>query len=181
MRQELTLCTLRSWEETDAESLARYADNRKIWANLRDGFPHPYRLEHARAFIEMARRQQPESLLAIDVGGEAAGSIGCHLRSDVERFGAEMGYFLAEPFWGRGILSEVVQAFVPYALRTFGLVRIFAEPYAHNIASCRVLEKAGFQHEGTLKKNSFKDGRFLDQELYAFVIDAPLSGVTSSP
>jgi RimJ/RimL family protein N-acetyltransferase len=171
MHLKLTRCSLRSWEELDAESLARYANNRKIWANLRDGFPHPYRLEHAEAFIEMARRQRPESLLAIAVGDEAVGGIGCHLRADVERFGAEMGYFLAEPCWGRGIVTEVVRAFVPYALETFGLVRIFAEPYAHNRASCRVLEKAGFQHEGTLRRNSFKDGRFVDQELYAFVLD----------
>ena len=105
---ELTLktCAVRSWRTSDAESLLRHANNRNIWLNLRDAFPHPYTKHDARAYIRSVRDRSPETTFAIAVDDEAVGSIGFVLRSDVERVSAEIGYWLAEPFWGRGIATE---------------------------------------------------------------------------
>ena len=136
-------CTVRSWRASDADSLARHADNRKIWLNLRDAFSHPYTRTHAEAFIAAALAQSPECRFAIEVGGEAAGSIGFSLHSDVERVSAELGYWLAEPYWGRGIMSRAVRAVTEYAVAAHCLTRVFAVPYAWNPASFRVWEKAG--------------------------------------
>lgn len=158
---------LRQWEPTDADALVKYANNRRIWLNLRDGFPHPYTLEHAQAFLAMARSQQPVTFFALATPQEAIGSIGLSINSDVHRLTAEMGYWLAEPFWGRGIMTETIRMVTDYAFERFGLVRIYAEPYAPNTASCRALEKAGFGLEGQMRSNVIKDGQILDQLLYA--------------
>jgi len=161
---------LRPWSPGDAPALAKYANNRKVWLNLRDLFPHPYTLEHARAFLEMAAGRNPPTVLAIATAEEAIGSIGLSPNQDVHRLTAEMGYWLAEPYWGKGIMSEAVARCADYGFETFGLLRIYAEPYAHNGASCRVLEKAGFALEGRLRSSVIKDGQILDQFMYAKVI-----------
>jgi ribosomal-protein-alanine N-acetyltransferase len=168
---ELSFGSIRPWHEDDVESLARYANNRKIWLNVRDGFPHPYTEDNARAYIADVQQQQPMTVFAIATPTEAIGSIGIGLNQDVHRLTAELGYWLAEPYWGRGIVSEGVAAFCRYACEAFGLVRIYAEPYATNPASCRVLEKAGFTLEGRMRKNAVKDGQVLDQFLYAWISD----------
>ncbi|MBN1894855.1 GNAT family N-acetyltransferase [bacterium] len=160
---------IRHWSDADAPALAKHANNRKIWLNLRDGFPHPYTLENARAFLEMVGRQDPKTFFAIATQEEAIGAIGITPNMDVHRLTAEMGYWLAEPFWGKGIMTETVAKFTDFALEHFGLVRIYAEPYAYNAASCRVLEKAGFVLEGRLKNSVIKDGVITDQLLYAKV------------
>lgn len=160
---------IRPWEEQDAEALARYANNRKIWLNLRDGFPHPYTLEHARAFLLRMRGQNPPTFFAIATPEGAVGGIGVSLNQDVHRLTAELGYWLAEPYWGRGIMSEAVASFSDFAFERFGLVRIYAEPYATNPASGRVLEKAGFILEGRMRCSVLKDQQILDQLLYAKV------------
>lgn len=169
MHIQLTTCEVRSWRESDAESLATHANNRSIWLNLRDAFPHPYTIDDARAFIAMARSMDPETFFAIAVSGKAAGAIGFHLRTDVERISAELGYWLAEPFWGRGITTDALRAVTGYAMQTHGLTRVYAVPYEWNAASCRVLEKAGYVLEARMRKSAIKDGRIVDQFLYAFV------------
>ena len=174
MKLVLPRCTLRDWRDADAESLARHANDRDVWLNLRDAFPHPYRLEDAHRFLAMVAQQDPTTFFAIEVDGEAAGGIGLMLHTDVERLGAELGYWLARPHWGRGIMTEAVRAFALDRMRHHGLVRIFAVPYARNAASCRVLEKAGFELEGTLRKSVIKGGIVQDQKLYALVRSEPM-------
>ncbi|MBN1466406.1 GNAT family N-acetyltransferase [candidate division KSB1 bacterium] len=168
---ELEKCTVRQWRPSDAQSIAKHADNRKIWLNLRDAFPHPYKLEDAQAFIKMAKNMQPETYFCIELQRQAVGGIGFSLRSDVERVSAEIGYWLGEEFWGRGIMTEALRAVTDYAMTAHNLTRIYALPYAYNTASARVLEKAGFTLEGRLRKSVIKDGVVTDQLLYAFIAE----------
>jgi len=170
MKLELKNCVVRSYQIDDAESLAFNANNRAIWKNLRDGFPHPYSVENGRAFIEHSLSMNPETNFAICVDNKAVGGIGFVLHSDIERISAEIGYWLGEPYWGRGIVTEAVVAVRDYAIKTHDLQRIFAVPFAHNKASARVLEKAGFVLEGRMHKSALKDGQIIDQFLYAYTI-----------
>jgi RimJ/RimL family protein N-acetyltransferase len=165
----LSTCVVRSWRVEDAPTVARHADNRAIWRNLRDAFPHPYSVADARRFIAAARERDPQTVFAIAVDDEPVGGIGVRPGSDVERVSAEIGYWLAEPFWGRGITTEALRAVTRYAIETFGLTRVFALPFAWNPASFRVLEKAGYALEGRLRRSAVKDGQVVDQLLYAFV------------
>jgi ribosomal-protein-alanine N-acetyltransferase len=160
-------CLIRYWEKADAPAIAKYANNRKIWLNLRDRFPHPYHLSDAKSFLAKVFVQKPITFFAIASEQEAIGSIGLMLGEDVHRYTAELGYWLAEPFWNKGIMTEVVSKFTDFAFERFELNRIFAEPYTNNTASVRVLEMSGFTLEGTLQSNVFKDGKILDQYLYA--------------
>jgi ribosomal-protein-alanine N-acetyltransferase len=169
MRLRLTRSIVRSWTNDDLASLVKYADNRKIWLNLRDRFPYPYTRRDGRDFLHLARSQRPETMFAIEVEGEAAGGIGFVPHTDVERVNAEIGYWLGEPFWGRGIVTEALVAVTKYAIDTHHLTRVFALPYARNSASCRVLEKAGYVLEARLRRSAIKDGEIIDQMQYAFV------------
>lgn len=167
MKQDLDEYTIRDWHEDDATSIARYANNKKIWINLRDAFPYPYSLANAKAFISRAMQLEPRTYFAIATEQEAIGSIGLVPGQDVHRFTAELGYWLAEPFWNNGIMTKAVSALSEYAFEGLGLYRVFAEPYITNTASARVLEKSGFVLEGVLRANAFKEGRVLDQYIYA--------------
>jgi RimJ/RimL family protein N-acetyltransferase len=167
----LATCSVRSWREADAPSLAAHADNRAVWLNLRDRFPHPYRLAEARAFIRDAVVAVPETRFAISVGDEAVGGIGFTLNHGVERVGAEIGYWLGEPFWGRGITTEALVAVTAFAVREHALTRVYAIPFEWNVASFRVLEKAGYVCEGRMRRSAIKDGRVVDQLLYAYVVE----------
>ena len=169
MEIQLKSCLLRSWRLGDAEAIARHANNHKIWLNLRDAFPYPYSLQDAREFIKSLKNHTPETTFTIAVNGEAAGSVGFVLRQDVERVSAEIGYWLAEPFWGRGIATEVVKVVTNYALERHQLTRVFGMPFSRNQASRRVLEKAGYVFEGSLRRSAIKDGVIVDQCLYAFI------------
>jgi RimJ/RimL family protein N-acetyltransferase len=160
---------VRSWRPADADSLASHANNRKIWINLRDAFPHPYTIHDAREFIRTIRSRSPETTFAMTVGDEAVGSIGFVLHRDVERVSAEIGYWLAEPFWGRGITAEALAAVTAFAIEQHALTRIFAVPFAWNTPSCRVLEKAGYVLEARLRNSAVKDGKLTDQMQYAFI------------
>jgi len=151
----------------DAPSLAKHANNRRVSITLRDRFPYPYRLNDAKDFIERAISVQPEKNFCIEVDHSAVGGIGFRAGEDVHRHTAEFGYWLAEEFWGKGIMTEAVTAFVNYCFQNFSLNRIFASAYANNPASVRVLEKAGFIFEGRLRNNVIKDGKILDSLLYA--------------
>ncbi len=159
--------TLRPWQPSDATSLVRYANNPAIAQFLTNGFPHPYSLDHAISFIERVSQQNPTQVFAIDVNGEAVGSIGLHPQSDIMEKNLELGYFLGEPFWGQGISTQAVLQMIPYGFQHFDVVRIFARPFGNNPASQRVLEKAGFQLEARIDKNIYKNGVFLDELIYA--------------
>ncbi|UCG53244.1 MAG: GNAT family N-acetyltransferase [Candidatus Latescibacterota bacterium] len=170
MQIKLDSCEVRSLRENDAESLAKHANNWKVWINLRDAFPHPYTIDDARAFIQNTLGQTPEGHFAIAVDGETVGAIGIKLNKDVERVSAEIGYWLGEPFWGRGITTEALEAVTRYAIEKHGLTRVYALPYAWNPASFRVLEKAGYVLEARMRRSAVKDGKIVDQLLYAFVV-----------
>ncbi|HUR32735.1 MAG TPA: GNAT family protein [Vicinamibacterales bacterium] len=169
MRLSLDNCSVRSWEFDDVPAVARHANNRRIWLNLRDRFPHPYTTSDSLSFIRRVRATHPETNFAIDVHGEAVGGIGFMLHTDVERVSAEIGYWLGESFWGRGICTAALRAVTRYAIEQHGLTRVYAVPFAHNDASCRVLEKAGYTLEGHMRRSAIKDGQITDQKLYAFV------------
>jgi RimJ/RimL family protein N-acetyltransferase len=164
---ELKQSTIRPWRLDDAESLTRHANNRKVWLSLRDRFPHPYTIEDAHKFLEATVKSKPITIFCIQVNGAAVGGIGILLGIDVYRYTAELGYWLGEEFWARGIMTEAVRAFTDFCFDTFSLRRIYAEPFANNRASARVLEKAGFVFESCLKNNVIKDGKLLDSLLYA--------------
>lgn len=168
---QLQNCTVRSYRHTDAESIAKNANNRKIWLKLREGFPHPYTVEDAKGFIQNAMNSKPESMFAICVEDKAVGGIGFTLHSDIERISAEIGYWLGEPFWGRGIVTEALKAVTNYAIKNHGLKRVYAVPFESNNASFRVLEKAGYLLEGRMKRSAIKDGKVIDQLIYAYVVE----------
>lgn len=147
-------------------SLAGHANSRKVWLALRDLFPHPYTAADARKFLEKAINALPVTDFCIEVSGEAVGGIGIRLGNDVHRHTAEFGYWLGEDFWGRGIMTEAVMAFTDFCFKSFSLCRIYAEPFANNSASARVLEKAGFTFEAQLRNNVVKDRKLLDSLLY---------------
>jgi ribosomal-protein-alanine N-acetyltransferase len=152
-------------------SLALYANNRQIWLNLRDAFPHPYTTRDARVFIRASRLLRPETRFAIVVEGQAVGSIGFAPHADVERVSAEIGYWLGEAFWGRGITTEALIAVTEHAIREHRLTRLYAVPFEWNVASCRVLEKAGYVLEGRMRRSAIKEGRVIDQFLYAYTTE----------
>jgi ribosomal-protein-alanine N-acetyltransferase len=167
MRLPLGVCDVRSWRPADAAAIVEHANNRNVWRNLRDRFPHPYTLRDARRFLASVVGTRPETNFAIDVDGGAVGGIGFRIQSDVERIGAEIGYWLGEKYWGRGIATAAVRTVTEHAMSAHDLVRVFALPFAYNRASARVLEKAGFSLEGVLRSSAIKDGRVVDQLLYA--------------
>ena len=168
MHLKLKTCEIRSWRSSDLESLVMHANNRNIWINLRDRFPHPYRKRDGQTFLKRTLEEQPETAFAIVVNDEAVGGIGFQLQGDVERVSAEIGYWLGEPFWGRGIATEALVAVTEYAIATHGLTRVYAVPFEWNRASCRVLEKAGYVLEGRLRRSAVKNGSVTDQLQYAF-------------
>jgi len=167
MQLELKQCTIRPWRMDDAESVARHANNRKIWLGVRDLFPHPYTIEDAREFLQRAITDQPEMKFCVEIGGVAVGGIGVHPGQDVHRYTATVGYWLGEQFWGRGIMTEAVTAVTDFCFDNFPLRRISAEVFSNNPASARVVEKAGFTFEGRLKNHVLKDRKLLDSLLYA--------------
>lgn len=157
---------LRPWREDDAPLLARHADNPRVSACMRDLFPSPYMHEDARRFITMATAPSRNILLAIEVRGEAAGGIGVHPLDDVHRGTAEIGYWLAEPFWGQGIMTDAVRALVPAVFERTGAARIQAGIFSNNPASMRVLEKCGFAREAVHRNAITKNGVLMDEVMY---------------
>ncbi len=161
--------SIRAWHNSDLDALVKYANNYQIWLNMRDGFHFPYTREHGRAFLEAVHAQNPVTFFALATPQEAIGGIGLSINSDVHRLTAELAYWLAEPYWGKRIMSEAVEVFSDCAFEQLGLLRIYAEPYAANLGSARVLEKAGFTLEGRMRNSVIKAGKVQDQLLYAKV------------
>jgi RimJ/RimL family protein N-acetyltransferase len=160
-------CTVRSWLEGDVVALAAQANDRAVWLNLRDRFPHPYGRADAEAWIGCASSQEPPRSFAIAIKDVAIGGIGLELQADVHRLTAEIGYWLGRTYWGKGVATAAVNAVTSYGFTTLGLCRVYAMVFEHNTASCRVLEKCGYQFEGRMRKSVVKEGRTLDQLLYA--------------
>ena len=160
---------LRLPEPEDAATITALANNRKIFLNLRDGFPHPYHLKDAEGFIERARSGNPPSVFAIEWEGQYVGGMGLHLQEDVARRTAEIGYWIGEPFWGKGIATEAVRQIVKYGFEELDLARIYAGIFEWNPGSMRVLEKCGFTLERIASAAVIKDGQIIDSHDYAII------------
>jgi RimJ/RimL family protein N-acetyltransferase len=153
----------------DKERLAKLANNKKIWMNVRDMFPHPYTVSDAERFIESTTQQDPQSTFAIRYNLKLSGVIGLVLQEDVYRFSAELGYWIGEPFWNKGIATHAVQLMVQYAFEELKLLKVFAGVFEGNEASKRVLEKCGFELEGIARKAVFKNNVLIDEYRYGLV------------
>lgn len=164
-------CRIRKWELSDAENLAKILSNKKVQDNLRDGLPYPYTEQDGKDFISaMLSADENETFaFAITVDNIAVGSIGVFRQGNIHRRTAELGYYIAEEYWGKGIMTEAVRKICEYVFSESDIIRIYAEPFAYNTASCRVLEKAGFQYEGTLRSNAVKNGKVLDMKMYSLL------------
>lgn len=164
-------CTIREWRAEDKAALAALLNNKKILDNLRDGLPYPYTEGDAAEFISAMRAADKMKTFAFAIAaGEAlVGSIGAFRCENIHARTAEMGYYIGEPYWGRGLATGAVRQVCKFIFEHTDIIRIFAEPFAYNTASCRVLEKAGFQLEGVLRGNAVKNGKILDMKLYALV------------
>ena len=177
------LCTVRRWRTADLDALVRHANNRNVARQLRDRFPHPYTRRNGIDFLNVAAGGSDASNLAIEVDGEAAGAIGYVPGTDVERYSAEIGYWLGEACWGRGVVTEALMLMTDYAFTSLNLLRLFALPFADNAGSVRVLEKAGYIREGLLRSSSVKFGVPRDQFMYARVNAGwkPVTGGIQAP
>jgi RimJ/RimL family protein N-acetyltransferase len=175
MELTLPVGAVRAWRSADAPSLAHHANDRRIWRNLRDRFPHPYGLSDAEAFLTMALAMTPPTYFAIAVDEQAVGGIGYTLHDDVERVSAEIGYWLGAEYWGRGIMTAAVRGVTRFAFsQHHDLCRIYAVPFDWSTASVRVLQKAGYRLEGRMRRSAIKDGQVTDQLLYAILRDEAL-------
>jgi RimJ/RimL family protein N-acetyltransferase len=158
---------LRPLTIADAPGFAIYANNRKVSDNLRDAFPKPYTLDDAERFIHSVEGSTLPNVLGIEFNQEIIGSVGIYIGEDIYRFNAEIGYWIAEPFWGLGITTKVVEAMTAYAFENFPIERLFARPFPFNISSIRVLEKCGYIHEATLKNALVKQGHIYDELIFS--------------
>ena len=163
---------LRPWQPWDEAALVRHANNRAIWLNLKDSFPHPYTIDSARLWIRFANEGPRDSRnFAIEYDGEAIGSIGFDRLTGLRTRTAAIGYWIAEPFWGRGIAPAALKIATAFAFESYDFVRLEAGVLSWNSRSCRVLEKAGYQLEATHRRAAFKDSRVCDLLMYARLID----------
>ena len=169
MRLECSKCIIRDWSPSDEDSLLRFADNRAIWRNMTHRFPHPYTVADAAWWFSYLESMKEPTSWAIEVDGNAVGGIGVALGEGVFSRSAEFGYWLGEPYWGRGIMTEAARAVIPYVMSRFGLCRLEAAVFAWNPASMRVLEHCGFVREGISRSSVFKDGEVIDRVVYAYV------------
>ena len=166
IRFDCEACVIRSWRDSDRESLLRFANNRKVWRNLRDRFPHPYTEADADAWFAFCRDHPEHAGWAIEVEQQAVGGISVRPGQDVYVKTGGIGYWLGEPWWGRGIMTRAVRAVSDHAFNRLGLERIEAPVFEWNPASMRVLEKCGYQPESTRRRSIFKDGQLIDCVLY---------------
>ena len=164
-------CKIRKWKLTDAKDIAVALSNKKIQDNLRDGLPYPYSEQDGIDFISsmLSANEDETFAFAITLDDKAIGSIGVFRQQNIHRQTAEMGYYIAEEYWGKGIMTDAVKQICNYVFKNSDILRIYAEPFAYNTGSCRVLEKAGFQYEGTLRNNAVKNGKVIDMKMYSLL------------
>ena len=165
------ICRIRKWELSDARDLASALSNTRVQNNLRDGLPYPYTEQDGADYISaMLSADENETFaFAVTADDKVIGSIGVFRQGNIHRLTAELGYYIAEEYWGRGIMTEIVKQTCKSVFEKSDIIRIYAEPFAHNAASCRVLEKAGFQYEGTLRSNAVKNGKIIDMRIYSLL------------
>lgn len=157
---------IRRWQKEDAAALASVANNRNIWLNLWDRFPYPYTINDAEQWIQFTSGQQPAQNFAITYNSKVAGSIGVLLKDDIYRKNIEIGYFLGENYWGKGIASSALKLLLQYISKQFDVVRIYAEVFEHNKASMRVLEKSGFYLESIRKMSVTKNNVLMNDYVW---------------
>ena len=164
-------CVLREWKTGDKEDLSEIINNKNILNNLRDGIPYPYTVSDAEEFIAtmLSADKNDTFAFAVTAAEKVVGSIGAFRCGNIHRRTAEIGYYIGEPYWGKGYASSAVKQICRHIFSKTDIIRIFAEPFAYNAASCRVLEKAGFQFEGILRSNAVKNGKVLDMRMYALL------------
>ncbi len=164
-------CMIREWKMEDAAGLAEMLNNKNILNNLRDGLPYPYTKRDAEEYITaiLSADKTKTFAFAITVDDKVVGSIGVFRCENIHFRTAEMGYYIGESYWGSGLGTSAVKQICNYIFKNTDIIRIFAEPFAYNTASCRVLEKAGFQFEGLLRSNAVKNGKVLDMKMYSLV------------
>lgn len=165
------ICKIREWKIADAANLAAALSNKKVQDNLRDGLPYPYTEQDGIDFISamLSADKNDTFSFAVTIDDKAIGNIGVFRQSNIHRLTAELGYYIAEEYWGKGIMTEAVKQICEYVFASSDIIRIYAEPFAYNTASCRVLEKSGFQYEGMLRKNAVKNGKVLDMKMYSLL------------
>lgn len=156
---------------SDARDLAEALSNTKVQDNLRDGLPYPYTEQDGKDFISdmLAADENETFAFAVTADSKAIGSIGVFRQQNIHRRTAELGYYIAEGYWGRGLMTEAVTQVCRHVFENSDIIRIYAEPFAYNAASCRVLEKAGFKYEGTLRDNAVKNGKVIDMKMYSLL------------
>lgn len=164
-------CKIRPWKLEDAPDLAAATSNIKIHNNLRDGLPLPYTVHDAEEFIKamLDADKGKTYAFAITVEDKAIGSIGVFRKDNIHSRTAEIGYYIAESHWGQGLGTSSVKQVCRLIFKTTDIIRIFAEPFSYNAASCRILEKSGFAFEGILKKNAVKNGEMVDMKMYSLI------------
>jgi len=164
-------CKIRPWRLSDTESLAYALNNKNVMDNLRDGLPYPYTIDDGKAYIETMLNADSNKVFAfaITVDDVAVGSIGVFRKTNIHALTAELGYYIGEQYWGNDIGTQAVGQICHYVFEHTDIVRIFAEPFVQNVASCRILEKNGFVFEGTLRKNAYKNNKIMDMRMYALV------------
>lgn len=162
---------IKKWELSDAKDLAAALSNTKVQDNLQDGLPYPYTEQDGLEYISgmLAADKSETFAFAVTTESKVIGSIGIFRQKNIHRQTAELGYFIAEGYWGKGIMTEAVKQSCKYVFDNSDIIRIYAEPFAYNAASCRVLEKAGFQYEGTLRNNAVKNGKVIDMKMYSLL------------
>lgn len=157
---------LRDLKKTDAQSMADHANNFNIWRNVRDLFPNPYTYENALEFIEQIIEFPNDIILGIEIEGNVCGVIGLHSRPDVYKINMELGFWLGETYWNKGIMTTAIREIIKLGFDKPNVKRIYAEVFQHNRASCKVLEKAGFNLEAVFEKAIIKDGEIEDVYIY---------------
>lgn len=165
------LSTIRKWKLSDAADLAAALSNKKIQDNLRDGLPYPYTEEDGKEYISsmLSADENDTFAFAVVADGKAVGSIGVFRQTNIHRCTAEVGYYIAEEYWGKGIMTSALREACDFVFNNSDIIRIYAEPFTYNKASCRVLEKVGFQCEGILRNNAVKNGNIQDMKMYALL------------
>lgn len=158
---------LRNWQMDDLDSLLKYGNNFNIAKNMRNRFPHPYTIEAGTVFIKLFEKEDPQKVFAIEYQGGAIGAIGIFQQEDVYIKNAELGYWIGEPFWNKGLATEAVKAMINYGFKAFEIERIYAAVFNYNDASKKVIEKAGFTIEAKLHNTIFKNGEFCDELIYS--------------
>ena len=163
------IITLRSLTDDDASTLAKLANNKKIWDNLRDVMPHPYLAGNAIFFINLVKQEDPQMTFAIEYQGELCGVIGLVAQQDVYKKTAEIGYWIGEPYWNKGIATKAVSLVTSYGFNKLDLLRIHTGVFEYNIASMKVLEKCGYKKDGVFEKAVLKNGNIWDEHRYSII------------